>query len=279
MAINKRPVTEHWSNGKCQEDATAAAYLEALEDKANQENRANQEDPEHLDHQDSLVVRHKRSVFIRQNHHAPNAQLENQAHRVHLVYLAVLDPTDPLAALARMAVLEKKDHLEMPDQLALQAKTDLLDHLVHRPSGCHLHLVTKVHPAMMEHQDYPVTLENLVTMAPLARPDPKVHLAPLVHQARTEVQETKAHPVQTDPRESQVSVQNTAPSTAVSSSRTVLDDRRHHPTIPIPFPPRTTLDHGTDSPKIIILMVILLASMSFALVKRPGALVTVVFCA
>jgi len=220
------PTTERSPKGRLVAiTAACPVFLAHQDDQERTENQANLAFPEHLAY---LAVLHWK--FARKSHHhrADHAHQDHPVQPVHLANLvrpvqmatpavqakmaatahpAQLAPTVPLAALAKM---EKKD------PLVLQLKE------AHRP------------PVMLvptEKLAHPVQLVKTVPLVQMAAPAPqetKVHPVRLARPVTTELQETKDHLVQMDPKENRVSAPNIAPPMAVFSSKMEQDDKRSH---------------------------------------------------
>jgi hypothetical protein len=191
--------------------------------------------------------------------------------------------------MENLAHLDPMAHLEMPERTVVQDHpvhqdpTDHPDHLVrmerkedpvHRPNQYPQHPEMLDHPARMAHLDPQVKMELQDPMVAPAQQDPKDHPAQLDPLATMVLPVTRAHPDPMDHQERRVFAPNTAPPMVVCSSRMEQDDKQPRRES-IHFP---TGDNGTDHntlrldnyPPLII--VILLASMSFAPFKRRTAL-------
>lgn len=184
--------------------------------------------PEHLV---NLVNHHCKSARKCHHLHASRAHQDHPDHQVHLANLEHLAPTVNLADPERMAVT---DHPAQPDpmeHLALQAKMAKRDHLVIQPP------LSQPLPESPDPPEKTDPLDHLVKTAPLvqmAAPVPletRAHLVLQDHLATTELQETKDHQAQMDPRENRVFAPNIAPPTAVSSSKTEQGDKRSQKTL------------------------------------------------
>jgi len=217
--------TEPWPRGRRRVAKTAACPVFLVRQES-QERTVNRVNLDHPAHQASLAAHRWRFADLSLLRHA------NRAHRVQLDLLVHQanqehqDPTATLAIQARMAALDHPAHQDPTAQADHLARTERKDHPVPQPSQFHQLPVMPAHQPKMDHQDPPVNQVHLAQTALQAQLVPKAHPGLLDHQATMALQETKDHLVQMDPRESQVFAPNTAPPTAVSSSRMAQGDKR-----------------------------------------------------
>jgi len=209
-------------------DATTAACLVFL---------AHQESPERTENQANLVfpvhpafpvVLHWRSARKFHRHHANRAHQDHPVQPVHLANLVHPVQLATPAALAKMAATDHLAQLAPTDHPEAQAKTERKDPLVPQPKACHRPLVMLVQPVKTAHPVHPVKTAHLAQTAVPAQQEAKVPQARLVRLATTELQETKDHPVQMDPKASLVFARNIAPPMAVFSSKMEQGDKRSH---------------------------------------------------
>jgi hypothetical protein len=217
--------TEPWPRGRRRVAKTAACPVFLVRQES-QERTVNRVNLDHLAHQASLDAHRWRFADLSLRRHA------NRAHRVQLdlvVHQANQEhqaPTATLATQAKMAALDHPAHQDPTAQADHLARTERKEDPVPQPFQFHQLPVMPARQPKMDHQDPPVNQVHPAQTALQAQLVPKAHPALLDPQATMALQETKDHQVQMDPRESQVFAPNTAPPTAVSSSRMAQGDKR-----------------------------------------------------
>lgn len=209
--------------GRSQLNAKTAACPVRPDHKVGQARTVDQADPDHRDHRASPANHHRKFASLPPRHRADRADLAKQENPVHKARPATRDQ------LARPAIAAKTDNQAdqaHKDHQAHQATLAQTDHeaIQARPLSA-LQQLPEIPdpPALMDHPDQLVNQARRVTTAPPVPLDRKDHLAPTVDPAKMVLQETKDHPAQTAHAENRVSARNTAPWTAVSSSKTAQD--------------------------------------------------------
>jgi hypothetical protein len=160
----------------------------------------------------------------------------HHATRAHPVHPAHLDPPDPPETTAHPAHQANQATTVNPAQQDHRDRTDLLVHLAQMvneatPADQLKALPTpparRVPTESPDLQVFPATPELQDATASPAKQDPTDHLVPPAHLARTAKTAQLVLPANPDHRASAVSAPSTAPSTAVSSSRTEHDENKN----------------------------------------------------
>jgi hypothetical protein len=217
------PPTEPSSSVKL--DATVAAAPDTPDAQETQEPTASPEFPALLELPDALDA-HQLSARKSKSHHATHAHLAHPDHLDHPDHLATADDLDLPASPETTVNPAQPDPLaptDLPDQAAQ------MDHVV-TPDDQHNPPRTPL--ANLDQQERPAQEVCPATMAlpdatdspdkpdPTVPPDPLAPVAPTAKMAQLDPPANPAH------RASAVSAPNTAPWTAVCSSKTEQDESK-----------------------------------------------------
>jgi len=151
------------------------------------------------------------------------------AHPAHQDLLATQDhqamlaSPEPMHHPANPARRDPPDHQERPDHQDQPATPDPQQSASQPPQE------SPEKPEMLDHPAQPAHLESPERTDSPAQPAPRDHPVPMDHQAPMDSPDPPAHLVLPDHRARRVSAPSTAPSTAVSSSRTEQDDKELQP--------------------------------------------------